>query len=216
VTGDKVLSEGILTTLPLAVINVVPTDEEVFLLLLESLLPLSEIDISYILIIFIDEQFKALPSGIRINVDFLKELKNCIENNIEFDSKTVCIPLPCELNDDHLHCFQKPIEILHKNNNESIDIVNLFVLLWEYSYLKNNFNPSCYEETAYLKKTLKIKSAKIDLEIDLIENKKPHSWIDELIFLKNEILNDKFVFDNDQLNNCISKYVTYFVKRTVS
>lgn len=206
----KILSENNLNKVPIGVKNLNTSDENVFTSLVESLIPFAEIDINYIVLINIDDQLQASSSGIQINTYLFKEINKCMEKSEILDMNIMTTPLPCEITNEHLSCFQEHIELI--NNTQSIDFEDIYTFLlslWEYSQYLNHLNVSENEEKTYLTNKIKQNAMKIEKDFSSLKDKIPFCFIDRLIALKDDVIENQKTFKDKDLNDWLNEIILY-------
>jgi len=141
---SKRLDDGTLYTLPLISENVDLTDETVSTGLIFALLPLASIEeIDFVILIFkTDQEAYISPSGIRINKDFLANVKKVIEENDDSHLENSFKPYPIEITDEMIQDFDTKYSIASVESIGQYDI--LFEKVWKYAQLKKYIEKSKY------------------------------------------------------------------------
>jgi hypothetical protein len=208
----KVLAEGNLTTVLVGVKDLDISYENNFTLIINSLITFAEIDVNYILLIMIDEQMQALPTGIRINTSLFKKMKECIETNETFNMDIMSTPFPCVITQDHLNCLKEHVQLKSRQSTDFEGIDTLLIALWEYTQYLNNMNGLTNEEKVYLSNKLTEKTREIEKFFNDAKDKIPLCFIDKLTSLKNAVIKDKVPFMDIDLNNWLNEIVFYLNK----
>jgi hypothetical protein len=199
-----------LSTLPIGIYNIDTTNEEELQKILESLIPIGKLKITFILLIFLDENLSAAQYGIRLNNHFYQEVINNLEEDSEITSEPP-IPIPFEIDSQHTNCFKESINLTSSINNEfSIDI--LLSLLWKYSYYKNKYEYISSDQELYLNDMLRNLTIIIDKEFNRISNGLPESIKNELVNIKVNVKSKNEYFSEKELNSIIMKYVNIMSK----
>lgn len=206
---NKILSKDNLLTVPIGVKNLNLNDENM-LTLLVSLIPFSEVNVNYILFIMINSKLRATSYGIRINTNLFKKMKQCINNDESLNMDIMSRPLPCEITNEHLGCFQENIQLINNTQSTDFNDIDTFLIaLWEYTQYLNCLMDLENEEKIYLTNKLKEKAMQIEKNFSYIKDKIPIRFMDRLITLKDELIKAKITFNDTDLNNWLNEIILY-------
>ena len=213
VKPHRLIIEDHLTFLMIGVINIDMNDEEQINNLLQSLLPIGKLNITFIILIFLDDDLNATNYGLRLNNKFYIDLIKELENDSEETNVEASPPIPIDLKLKHINCFNENINIKELSNKFSnIKIDTFLSLLWEYSYYDNNYLVNCTDEKEYLKNKIKQLSNVIKSEWLEIEDKIPHQFKNEFLKIKDDVFSKKLVFNEERLNQVLNKYINFIGK----
>jgi hypothetical protein len=192
------LDDGKLFMLPLISDNVDLTDNDVFTSLSLSLIPVSNFEIDYAIVILRAERANTVrPFGIRISKDFLLKAKRAVDENDDSHLETAIPPLPIKITQQMLGVFStKYIIELESTNLDGYDV--FFEKLWEYSQFGKYITQP--EESDYLDK----EKQKIKLEIISSYLALNHDTSNLYLYtseIKTKVLEENYPFGNEDFNH---------------
>nr|WP_312216609.1 hypothetical protein [Clostridioides sp.] len=205
---NKILDIEKFNVLTICVRNIDINDEVKLVELILALAEFAKTELDYIFIIFIDEDGKVLPNGLRCNVMYLGELLQSVEYNKDIEEDNISHILPFEISEELLECFDeeiflKVIDEIEKKEKECIG--SFLISLWEYNVYRHFINELYNNETEWIKSILSKIESKVVQYLDEITECKRSEILEILISLKKNILNDGAEFNDDNLNQWINK-----------
>lgn len=192
------LDDGTLFMFPLISDNIDLTDNDVFNSLALSLIPVSNFEIDYVIIILRARRANTVrPYGIRISKDFLLKAKKAVDENDDSHLATTFPPLPIKITQQMLDVFSTKYVIELENTNlNGYDV--FFEKLWEYSQFgKYIIQP---EESGYLNEV----QERIKLEIISLYLALNHDTGDLYLYtsrIKTKVLEENYPFGNEDFNH---------------
>lgn len=205
----KIIIDEHLNYLTIGIINININDEEQIETLLQSLLPIGQLNISYITLIFLDQDLNANTYGFRVNNQFYKDLLIELEKDSEENTVEATPPIPIELKFKHINCFNENITIIDNNNFSNINVDIYLTLLWEYSYFNKYFEISNSNEQDFFTNRNKQLISDIEAEWLKIMDELPTNFKEEFLDLKNRILSKQMSFNDEELNEILNKYIKF-------
>lgn len=192
------LDDGTLFMLPLISDNIDLTDNDVSTGLALSLIPISNFEIDYVIIILRSERVNTVrPYGIRISKDFLLKAKRAIDENDDSYLATTFPPFPIIITQQMLDVFSTKYVIgLENTNLKGYDM--FFEKLWEYSQFGKYITQP--EESGYLNEMqqrvkLEIMSMYLTLNND---TGNLYLYTSET---KTKVLEENYLFGNEDFNH---------------
>lgn len=192
------LDDGTLFMIPLISNNIDLTDNDVSTSLALSLIPVSNFEIDYVIIILRARRANTVrPYGIRISKDFLLKAKKAVDENDDSHLATTFPPLPIKITQQMLDVFSTKYVIELENTNlNGYDV--FFEKLWEYSQFgKYIIQP---EESGYLNEV----QERIKLEIISLYLALNHDTGDLYLYtsrIKTKVLEENYPFGNEDFNH---------------
>ncbi len=205
---NKVLMNNNLSIVPICIKNVDLNNESNIQVLIESLMDFGETNINYILIIVMEDENYVLSNGLKINTYLFRKLKSCIEKGEEFEPEITTTPIPCDITNECLKCFDEDISIKANTKvDELINIDKFLLLLWEYSKYKKCVNKiqDC-EENEYLLHKLKIKKNEIEDCLKSIRQIGKFEEINLLYKLRTNVIEESLCLGDYELNYWLNKF----------
>lgn len=193
-----------LSTMPIGIYNIDTTNEEELQKVFEGLIAIGQLNITFILLVFLDENLNAAQYGFRLNNKFYQEVNN-LEEDKEITSEPP-IPIPIEISYEHTDCFQESIKLTSSTNYEfNIDV--LLSLLWKFSYYANKYENKNSDQKLYLNDLLDDLTTVIDKEFYRINKGIPENIKNDLLNIKTNVQSKNELFSEKELNAILMKYV---------
>lgn len=192
------LDDGTLFMFPLISDNIDLTNNAVSTSLVLSLIPVSNFEIDFVIIILRAERANTVrPYGIRISKDFLLKAKRAVDENDDSHLATTFPPLPIEITQQMLDVFSTKYVIeLESTKLDGYDV--FFEKLWEYSQFRKYITQS--EESGYLNEM----QEKIKLEIISSYLALNHDTGALYLYtsgIKTKVLEESYPFGNEDFNH---------------
>lgn len=216
IVPQKIVKERNLTTIVIGVENFDITDNEQYSKLLYNFIPFAKINFDFLIFVFINKEGAAFSRGFRVRKDFLIQLKKIvIEANESTDS--VANPLPIEITQEYLDSLGNNLFKLYEASSENIcDDFHLFImLLWKYSQYRINLILSIQQEIEYLKDVKKYIEKELDETAKKFNKQKNLEFFNELLQLKNDVLNNDILFTDNDLNFWFNKIFIIWGKKEI-
>lgn len=192
------LDDGTLFMFPLISDNIDLTNNAVSTSLVLSLMPVSNFEIDFVIIILRAKRANTVrPYGIRISKDFLLKAKRVVDENDDSHLATTFPPLPIKITQQMLDVFSTKYVIeLESTNLDGYDV--FFEKLWEYSQFRKYITQP--EESDYLDK----EKQRIKLEIISSYLALNHDTGDLYLYtsrIKTKVLEENYPFGNEDFNH---------------
>ncbi|QOY35299.1 hypothetical protein AWH56_021820 [Anaerobacillus isosaccharinicus] len=205
----KLYCERNINFLPVSVTDVDVNSETEMGRLIFTITDLTDViesDVHYIVLLFLTSKFEHVGNGLRVATSYLKHLKESIMTGKDLITDNLLLPLPIEINQQHLECFEENIKVLMTPTKYSYENVDVFLtLLWEYYQYQVYFDISDNIERDFLQIENGRKVLKLDqLLNELQQNCDPQLFV-RLSRLKNDVLENKAVFNDPQLNAWVNE-----------
>lgn len=197
-----------LTYLPVGVKNVDIKNEQELGRIIVFISFLNEIDVTYIELLFLNDNLEIIGNALRISKSNLKKLYESLEKGCDISEDNMFPPLPVEVNQKQLDCFEEDIKVIRNPNEKSYGDIEIFLTyLWEYYQYQNYFDRADSIEGDFLVNKNKINEHKLD---DLLQKLKddcdPQLFI-RLNQLKRDVIENKIRFSDIQLNEWLNNLV---------
>ncbi len=192
------LDDGTLFMFPLISDNIDLTNNAVSTSLVLSLIPVSNFEIDFVIIILRAEQANTVrPYGIRISKDFLLKAKRAVDENDDSHLATTFHPLPIKITQQMLDVFSTKYVIELENTNlKGYDV--FFEKLWEYSQFGKYITQP--EESGYLNE----EQERTKLEIISLYLTLNHNTGNLYLYasgIKTKVLEENYLFGNEDFNH---------------
>lgn len=201
--AEKYYRDGILKLYPLIVKDLDITECETFFYFLCMCTPIIQFDFNYLIVMLSNSQNQII-GGFRVNMQFLKTLKNILESENEEISNDSLLLCPIQGENNVLKCFSEKFILAVDEFTKYEDITVLFEMLWEYSqyskYLTTNSDLDYLQELQ-----MNLKGKIFDL---LLKCKDKISFYDysKLVNLYEETIQYNS-FDDEKLNRFYEEFV---------
>lgn len=202
----EVMHDGMLTIVPIIIEEKVAKSDEDMGLLLISFLKFVDVKIDFILLLLKDEDNNILSNGVRINKNYISIINDNIDDIENLNMDGVIHPLPYEINDEILKCFNGDYIIKYNFDTRKLEKVEAVLLgLWEY----NKYREYLVDENEVVKEYLigKLNYCRVSIENTLSSINKSNYFneYDKLTKLKNKVIDNKMVFSDKELNFWINE-----------
>lgn len=206
---NKLYCESNINYLPIGVTNVDVNNETEMGRLIFTITDLTDViesDVHYIELLFLNSEFELVGNGLRVAISYLKHLKESIVAGKDLTADNLFLPLPIVINQQHLECFEENIKVLITPTKYSYENVDIFLtLLWEYCQYQVYFDIFDDIESDFLRIENHRKILKLNqLLNELQQNCDPQLFV-RLSRLKNDVLENKAVFNDTELNAWINE-----------
>lgn len=201
----KYYNEGILKFYPIIVDDLDVTNPEVLMKFLYLCTPIASLDYSYLVIANKNKQSQIIPNGLRVPIQFLKDLKVAVDTEDEELIQKLSPPFPEEIVQQFLDCFEQKYELLIPIRSEYEGVDSILELLWAFSRSKKELIAE--SDSDYLSSIEKNLKEKILSLLKKIENQIPYNDFCELT----QICEGTFKgnpFDDVELNAFNNKLIT--------
>lgn len=198
--------ESNLTYLPIGVKNVDVKNENELGRLTVFISFLNELDVNYIELLFLNDNLELIGNALRISKSNLEKLYESIENGSDNSEDNMLPPLPVEINQKQLDCFEEDIKIVRNPNENSYEEIEIFLTyLWEYYQYQNYFDMSDSIESDFLFNKNKINGDKLDDLLQKLKDKCDPQLFIRLNKLKCDVIENEIEFSDIQLNEWLNK-----------
>jgi hypothetical protein len=152
----KYYYDGILKFYPIIVDNLDVTNPEMLMKFLFLCTPIASLDYSYLVIANKNKQGQIIPNGLRVPIQFLKDLKVAVDKKDEELILKLSPPFPEEIAQQFLDCFEQKYKLFIPNRSKYEGIDNIIELLWAFSRSKKELTAeSDLEYLTSIEKNLK-------------------------------------------------------------
>lgn len=198
---SAIIEDGLLKTVPIIIPKEILSDNQAMGSLTISLIKFIEIDINYILILIKDEEGIIEPGGIKINKNFLDLISKNIDNLDNLNIDSINHPLPIEIDENYLKCFNEKFEIKKVMNKEKIVIYQkLLFELWEYSLYKKFLPLKDDDFKKYLLQKINYSKTLIEATFNSLKKNICSDKINKLDVLVSDIICKDDMFSDMELN----------------
>jgi hypothetical protein len=200
----KYFNDGILKFYPIIVDNLDITNPEVLLEFLYLCTPIANLDYSYLVIANKNKQSQIFPSGLRVPIQYFKDLRVAVDTGDEELIQKLTPPFPEEIGQQFLDCFEQKYELFIPSLSKYEGVNSILELLWTFSRSKKELIAefdSDYQSS--IEKNLKVKIFSL---LKKIENQMPYNDFCELT----QICEDTFMgklFEDGELNSFNNKLI---------
>ncbi|WP_066047306.1 P-loop NTPase [Robertmurraya korlensis] len=206
VIPKKVYREKNLTYLPIGVKDVNVSNEDEMGRLIFTIFELNDLDVNYIELIFLNNNFEIVGNGVRIATSYLDKSKENLLAGREITEDNIFTPLPIEITQKHLECFEENLKILRIPVEYSFKGLDIFLtLLWKYHQYQINFNKDDTIESNHLLSINKKLLTEVNAQLLELQEYCPSNYIDRLNSLKNDVLENKVPFTDIELNEWLKE-----------
>lgn len=202
--------DGILKYYPIITMDLDVLDSEALIKFLYLSTPITEFNFDYLVIAYSNKQ-KQIVHGIKVTMNFLKNLKTALETEDENLIKTISPPFPEEIGKQFLDCFTEQYDLFVHTPSGYEGIDSILELLWEFSRCsKELFSESDKDYLASIKKRLE---EKVFNELKTFKNKVPDDEYHELTQICEATFSGS-PFEDTQLNNYYNKLISRALARS--
>lgn len=130
---QKYYSDSILKFYPIIVDNLDITNPEILIKFLYLCTPIVSLDYNYLVVANKNEKSQIMPNGLRVPIQFLKELKFAIDAKDEELIQKLSLPFPEEIKQQFLKCFKQKYKLFVPIYSGYEGLDKILEFLWELS-----------------------------------------------------------------------------------
>lgn len=201
----KDIDDKILSSYPIIVSGVDPTDVSRMLNILYKSINFLETDYDYLIILFNTKENNIFNLGYKVTRKLLENIKNEVEGIEIISDEETAILFPIEVTEKIMDSFNNKYKVYYKQTNNLDIIYEVGELLWAISTFREF---SQYNDMQYLDKELKEYKITINENLEKIEDDFSNDIYQNVVRICNEVFEGK-IFSNQDLNIFINYIIDY-------
>lgn len=202
---EKYYSEGILKFYPIIVDNLNVVNPEALFKFLYLCTPISSLDYSYLVVANKNKQGQIIPNGLKISIQFLKDLKVAADTENEELIQKLSPPFPEEITQKYLDCFEQKYQLFIHTRSEYEEVDSILELLWALSRSRRELTAE--SDSDYLSSIESNLKEKIYSLLKKVESQMPCNDLRELTLICEDTFKGN-PFDDIELNAFNNKLIT--------